>query len=273
MTHKFLVLGGTGKTGRKVVQRLESMNMDVRIGSRNANPAFDWTNPTTWQDVLEGVDKVYVTYHPDLAVPGALETIKNLIHLAIEKGVKQMVLLSGKGEKEAQACEKLLVNSGIEYTVVRASWFNQNFSESFFLDPIKAGYVALPKAEAKVPYVDTDDIADVVVKALTESGHSGQIYEMTGPRTLTFSEVVQEIATATNREIQFSSISLPDYVHMLEEMKVPADYVWMINYLFSEVLDADGNDVVSNDIEKVLGRKARDFSQYALETAQSGVWN
>lgn len=184
-----------------------------------------------------------------------------------------MTLLSGKGEREAELCEQVAINSGLAYTIIRASWFNQNFSESFFLDPILAGQVALPQAEAKVPYVDTDDIADVAVEVLMNDKHNGRIYELTGPRALTFPEVIDEISKATGQPIGFTPISLSAYTKMLEAFQLPADYIWLINYLFSEVLAAEGNNVVTSDIEKVLGRKAKDFSEYVQETVATGVWN
>lgn len=270
---RILVIGGTGKTGRKVVERLNKKGVEVRVGSRNATPAFDWQDSSNWDDVLSGMDKVYITFQPDLAVPGALEAIEKLTAKAKSVGVRKLVLLSGKGEKEAELCEQVIIHSGLDYTIVRASWFNQNFSESFFLDPIIAGHVALPKAEAQVPYVDTDDIADVVVAAMTDDKHRNQLYELTGPELLTFKDVINKISSATNRNIQFTSITLPAYVKMLEEHHVPADYVWLINYLFSEVLDKKSNAVITKDIEKVLGRKAKDFSTYVKETASTGVWN
>lgn len=273
MKNNILVIGGTGKTGRKIVERLNQLQQNVRVGSRSGQPAFDWQDPSTWAAALEGMDKVYITFQPDLAVPGALQAIEGLVKEAQKAKVKKLVLLSGKGEREAELSEQVVIHSGIDYTIVRASWFSQNFSESFFLDPIVAGHVALPKAEAKVPYIDTGDIADVAVAALMNDQHNGQIYELTGPRLLTFPEVVQEISAATGRDIQFTPITLSAYTKMLEEFQVPADYIWLINYLFTEVLDAEKNTVVTKDVEKVLGRQAKDFSQYVKETAATGVWN
>lgn len=273
MKNNILVIGGTGKTGRKVGERLIQKNQNVRIGSRNGHPAFDWEDPSTWPAALAGMDKVYITFQPDLAVPGALGTIEGLTQVAQESGVQKLVLLSGKGEREAELCEQVVIQSGIDYTIVRATWFNQNFSESFLLDPILAGHVALPQATAKVPYVDTDDIADVALEALLHDQHNGQIYELTGPRTWTFPEVVQEIATATGREIGFTAISLSEYQAMLERFQLPAAYAWLINYLFTEVLGNEQNAVVSHDIEKVLGRKPKDFSEYVREVASTGTWH
>ncbi|TXN38365.1 NAD(P)H-binding protein [Flagellimonas hymeniacidonis] len=273
MKSNILVLGGKGKTGRRIVKRLQNLEHNVRIGSRSESPAFDWDNPEGWSAALDGMEKIYITFQPDLAVPGALEAIEGLVTIARRKNIKKLVLLSGKGEREAELCEQVVINSGIDYTIVRASWFNQNFSESFFLESILGGHVALPQAEVKVPYVDAEDIADVAVEVLLNDEHNGQIYELTGSRLLTFKEVVAEIAQATSREIAFTSISLEAYVKAMEEQGVPSDYVWLINYLFTEVLGKESNQVITYDVEKVLGRKPIDFSDYVKKAAATGVWN
>lgn len=273
MKNNILVLGGKGKTGSRIVTRLKNLGHHVRVGSRTENPAFDWNKPAGWPAVLEGMDSMYITYQPDLAVPGAKEAIAALTKVAKEKGVKKLVLLSGKGEVEAERCEQIVLNSGIESSIVRASWFNQNFSESFFLPPIQQGVVALPKAQLKAPYVDVNDIADVVVKILLSDGHEGKIYELTGPRLLNFEEIIAEISKASDRNLQFIPITLPEYVGAMKEQGVPGDLVWLMEYLFTEVLDNEANQIVSNDIEKLLGRKPTNFSEYVAETVATGVWN
>ncbi len=269
---KILVLGGTGKTGRRVVERLTKLGKSIRIGSRSEKPAFDWEKPETWSSVLEGMEIVYITFQPDLAVPGAKKIIEEFTSLAVKSGIQKMVLLSGKGEIEAERCEQVVMNAGVDWIIVRASWFNQLYSESFFLDPILAGQVALPKTEALIPFVDADDIADVVVESLLDDKHVGQTYELTGPRLLTFKQVTEEISKATGRDIMLYSITMDEYTKMLGEYQVPEDIIWLIRYLFTEVL-VDKNSIVTNDIEKVLGRKAKDFTEYARETANTGIWN
>ena len=273
MKENILVIGGTGKTGRRVVEKLNQQNQNVRIGTRSSSPAFDWNDSSTYVNALKGMDKAYIVYHPDLAIPGAKEAIRSLAKVAKNEGVKKVVLLSGKGEREAEHCEQIIMHSGMEYTIVRASWFMQNFSESFFLDPILSGHVELPKSEAKVPYVHTDDIASVVVEALLHDAHNGQIYQLTGPGTLTFPEVIDAIAKVSGREIRYTPCSLKQYIESLEGLSVSDDYIWLLDYLFSNVLDAPGNNVVTEDVEKVLGRKPIDFNAYAEETVKTGVWN
>lgn len=273
MKSNILVLGGTGKTGRRIVDRLNKLGHHVRVGSRSANPAFDWNDPAGWPAALDGMEKVYITYQPDLAVPGAKEAVEALTKVAEEKGINKLVLLSGKGEVEAQRCEQIVLRSGINTTIVRASWFNQNFSESFFLPPIQAGVVALPMAGTGAPYVDANDLADVAVKLLLSDGHDGQIYELTGPRLWNFEQITLAIAKATGRDLKFIPISLPEFVSALKDQAVPDDVVWLMEYLFTEVLDNPANQVVTDDIEKLLGRPPADFLQYVKETASTGIWN
>lgn len=270
---KILVLGSNGKTGRRVAERLEQIEgFEVRLGSRNEKIPFDWEKPDTWETVLQGIDTVYITFQPDLAIPSAVNTIQSFTQLATNSGVQKMVLLSGRGEKEAQLCEEIVKNTAKNWTIVRASWFNQNFSESFFLDPILAGIVALPRAEALEPFTDADDIADVVTAALVEDKHNGKTYELTGPRLLTFKQAVNEIAEASGRNITFQGLSLEEYIGMLKEYQIPEDHIWLINYLFEQVLDGR-NSSITSDIENILGRKAKDFSVYAKETAKTAIWN
>ncbi len=268
---KILVLGGKGKTGRKVAQKLADQNYYVRIGSRSGNPSFDWEDPTTWNAVLEGIDAVYITFQPDLAVPGAVETITTFTNKVVESGVKKLVLLSGRGEKEAEECEKIVMKARANWTIVRADWFHQNFSESFLLEPIQMGHVVLPRNETSVAFVDTDDIADVVVASLLDDVHNGKIYELTGPELITFQDAVSEIAKFTDKDIKFTGVTIDEYAKMLKGYGIPESYVWLVTYLFEEVLDGR-NETLTNDVEKVLGRKAKSFSDYVKETAESGIW-
>ncbi len=163
-----LVLGGTGKTGRRVAERLKSKGHEVRVGSRSAVPSFDWDNEKGWDAALKDVTAVYITYAPDLAMPGAPDAIQAFVDLAKRRGVKRLVLLSGRGEEEAQACERIVQTAGLEWTIVRASWFNQNFSEGAFIDMVLGGTITLPAGDQVEPFVDVDDIADVAVAALSE---------------------------------------------------------------------------------------------------------
>lgn len=273
MTHNILVIGGTGKTGSRVVENLTKLGHEVTIGSRNGSLAFNWDDPDTYAPALKGKDRAYIVYYPDLAVPGARDAILKLTEAALTQGLEKVVLLSGKGEKEAEACEEIVANSGLNYTLVRASWFNQNFSEGAFRDFILAGQVALPMPEAEVPFVDVNDIADVVTKVLLDDTYNGQTITVTGPRKMTFGEVVETMATATGRAIHYQPISINEFKAGMKAAGLPDAYVWLFGYLFKEVLGNPDNQDISTDVEKVLGRKAIDFKDFADRTAATGVWN
>jgi uncharacterized protein YbjT (DUF2867 family) len=272
MSNNILILGGTGKTGKRVAERLAKLNMPIRIGSRNAQPAFDWDKPETWPGALAGMQTVYISFQPDLAVPGGVEAIEALIKASIKAGVQKLVLLSGRGEEEAQQCENIVIASGLDWVVLRSSWFNQNFSEGSFLDQVAAGYIALPVGNVGEPFIDTDDIADIAVIALTEDTYNGQILELTGSRLLTFKEVTDEIATITGRAIHFEQIPIEEYTATLKEYEVPDQYISLLTYLFTSVLDGR-NESLTGDAQRVLGRAPIDFSDYAKKVAATGIWN
>lgn len=267
-----LILGGTGKTGRRLADRLTAQGLPVRIGSRSGTPVFDWENDATWVHALDGVGAVYISYYPDLAVPGAAEAVGAFANLAVASGVRRLVLLSGRGETEAQRAEAMLKASGADWTILRCAWFSQNFSESFLLDSLLAGEVALPVGNVGEPFVDADDIADAAVTVLTRQGHVGQLYELTGPRLLSFAEAVAEIGKAAGRDIRFIRISHSEFTAAVAGYELPTEFAWLLNELFTEVLDGR-NEALTDGVQRVLSRAPKDFSTYATETAATGIWS
>ena len=266
-----LVLGATGKTGHRILERLEASGLPTRKGSRSAFPSFDWNNEANWGECLAGVEAAYINYAPDLAIPGAADAIQAFVDRAKQHGVKRLVLLSGRGEEEAQACERIVQDSGVDWTVVRASWFNQNFSEGAFVEMVQAGQLTLPAVDTPEPYVDVDDIADVVVAALTEPGHAGEVYEVTGPRLLTLAEVAAEISRASGRDIAYVPVPHDAFVAGMTESGAPKDVVWLLDYLFSTVLDGR-NAYLTDGVQRAIGRPPKDFSDYARAIAATGAW-
>ena len=266
-----LVLGGTGKTGRRVVERLTARGVATRVGARSGEPPFDWDDRDTWAPVLQGVGSVYVSHYLD-ALPGSAEIIGSFAELAVASGIPRLVHLSGRGEAEAELAEEAVRNTGAEVTTLRSTWFSQNFSESYFLDGLLAGELALPVVNTPEPFVDADDIADVAVAALTEDGHVGEVYELTGPRLLTFADEVCEIAQATGREIRYLPVSTEHFAAALNEQTVPDEWIKLLVYLFQEVLDGR-NAHLADGLQRALGREARDFADYARDAATTGVWS
>ncbi|GIT93262.1 NmrA family transcriptional regulator [Jannaschia pagri] len=269
-TPPILVIGATGKTGARVVSRLDAKGIPVRRGSRGATIPFDWEAPETWAPALTGVRKAYVTYFPDLAFPGAVEKLEALTEVAKGTGLEQMVLLSGRGEHFAGLGEEVVRNSGLGFTIVRAAWFAQNFSEGYLRDPILGGVLPMPGGEIAEPIIDIDDIADVVVAALTEDGHLGERYEVTGPRLMTFAEMAEVLSDTLDRPIRHVPISFEDF-----HANVAAagdDFVAdVFTKIARETLDGR-NAYVTDGVERALGRGPRDFIEFAHDAASRGAW-
>jgi uncharacterized protein YbjT (DUF2867 family) len=272
MTANTLVLGGTGKTGRRVAERLTAKGVPVRIGSRSGNPPFDWDNPATWEPALENVTAAYVVYLPDLGLPGADEVISAFAKTAVARGVERFVLLSGRGEENAQRSERAAIAAGGTWTIVRASWFNQNFSESFLIDGVRSGLIALPAPGWTIePFADVDDVADVAVAALTEPRHAGQVYEVTGRQLRTLEQTVAVIAGVTGRDIRYRQITPAEFAAVMLAQGVPGDEAEQFAEMFTQILDGR-NSSLTDGVQRALGRPPRDFADYAREAVATGVW-
>lgn len=260
---QYLVIGATGKTGTRVVAGLRKRGLAVKGASRNGEVHFDWQAPETWAPALNNIDAVYLTYYPDLAVPKAPEDIAKFCALAQIKGVKHITLLSGRGEPAAQVCEDIVKRSGLSWTIVRASWFNQNFSEGMFRDFILSGAIALPVSLVTEPFIDVNDISDVVLASLTESGHEQQLYEVTGPELLSFAQLAERFSKLLNRPIAFEQVTREEFVTNLRQARVDAGAIEMLKYLFTEVLDGR-NEYIADGVERALGRKPTTFNEFIL---------
>jgi uncharacterized protein YbjT (DUF2867 family) len=270
-TRPTLVLGATGKTGRRVAERLTARDVPVRAGSRSGHPRFDWEDQWTWAPALDDMEAAYVSYYPDLAVPGAVDTVGSFADLAVHRGVRRLVLLSGRGEVEAERAEEAVRASGAEVTILRSTWFSQNFSEDYMREHVVSGEVALPAGDVPEPFVDAEDIADIAAAALTDDRHVGELYELTGPRLLTFAEAVDEIARAAGREVRYVPVSVEEHAAAAAEHGVPYEVIDLLTYLFEEVLDGR-NAHLADGVQRALGREPRDFADFAREAAATGVW-
>ncbi|MEZ4444630.1 MAG: hypothetical protein R3B72_36485 [Polyangiaceae bacterium] len=269
---RILVTGGTGKTGARVARRLAAHGHTVRVASRSTPLPFDWQRPGTWAPVLEGQQTAYLAYAPDLVVPGAVEQVGRFAEHARRDGVEHLVLLAGRGEDAAMAAEEAVKATGPGFTILRASWFAQNFSEGAFVEPLRQGRLELPVAAIGEPFIDVDDVADVAAEVITSPRkHLGVTYDLTGPALLTFAEAVATMAAAAGRPIHFASIESEDFVAQLHQAGAPAEEIALLRHLFEELFDGR-NASVSSDVAAVLGRPARAFTTFAREAASHGVW-
>ncbi|MGN9785868.1 NAD(P)H-binding protein [Nonomuraea sp. ZG12] len=270
----FLVLGATGKTGRRVAARLRAAGRTVRAASRSSAARFDWADPSTWDDVVNGVSAVYVIA-PD--VPGPAH---DFVPRAVAAGVRRFVLLSGRGADtwgdspfglDMRSAEEAVRVSGVEWSIVRPTNFNQNFDEDLFYAPIMAGELALPARDIVEPFIDVDDVADVAVATLTERGHDGRIYELSGPRALTFREATEEIARVSRRPVRYLDVSPEEYVTAFVAQGVPPETASYVGEMF-DLMRSGATAKVTDDVHRVLGRRPRDFETYVARAAAAGAW-
>ena len=270
-TYPILVIGASGKTGSRITANLTQKGYNVRRGSRGASIPFDWEVPSTWAAALEGVSAVYVSYFPDLAFPGAVEKVEALCEVAKDAGVDRLVLLSGRGEHHARLGEEAVRNSGIDFTLIRAAWFAQNFSEGYLRDPVLGGVIAMPGGDVREPIIDIDDIADVAVASLTEAGHSGQLYEVTGPRLMTFAEMAEELSETTGRRIRYVPITFDEFHDGL--VQIGGEFIAdVFTGIARETLDGR-NAYLTDGVQRALGRPPRDFTEFARAALVAGSWS
>jgi uncharacterized protein YbjT (DUF2867 family) len=266
-----LVTGASGKTGRQGADAAKAAGFGVRAASRGGEVRFDWYDSSTWDEALRGADAAYLAYSPDVGAPGADENIAAFARRAQEFGVRRLVLLSAIGERQAEPAERALRESGAEWTVVRATWFMQNFSEGLLLEGVRSGEFVFPAGEGRQPFIDTRDIADVVVRALTDSSYVGRTLEITGARQLSFRDAMAEISAAAGREIRYAPVSVKEYGAILAGFGLSPEEVAFTEEVFEGLLDGTDGEV-TRDVQQVLGRAPRDFTDFAREHAAQGVW-
>lgn len=265
-----LVIGATGKTGSRVASRLEARGLPVRRGSRSSATPFDWEAPETWAPALRGARAAYVTYFPDLAFPGAVEKLESLCETARDVDVEHLVLLSGRGEHHARLGEEVVQKSGVDFTIVRAAWFAQNFSEGYLRDPVLAGVLPMPGGDVAEPIIDIDDIADVAVAALTENGHKGELYEVTGPRLMSFADMAAALSQATGYQIRHIPISFEEF-HANVAQAGGTFVADVFTAIARETLDGR-NAHTTDGVMRALGRAPRDFTDFARNATRAGAW-
>jgi len=270
-----LVIGASGKTGSRVTASLQKRGFDVRAVSRKSKIPFDWNDKGTWNKVLSGIRAVYIV-HPGLGSSQASDQIHDFSLAAANAGIKKAVLAStpddGSDFSEwMRTAEKHIVDSGLNLTSLRLRWFFQNFSEDFLLPVVLSGELRLPAGTGKEAFIDADDIADVAVAALIDDCHNGRFYDLTGPRLLSFADIADEITRATRQQLNYIALTPEMFITEQLAHNVPADWVYTLNTLYQNIAHAK-LEKISGDVEAILGKPARDFSDFVFQAAKDGVW-
>ena len=273
----FLILGGTGKTGRRIASRLTAAGHEVRTASRTGGDVrLDLDDPTTHAPALAGITAAYLLELGSVSGDNNPPRMAALVDAAVAAGVRRLVLLSAPGADSEyhplHATEQVVRGSGLAWTVLRPGWFAQNFSEDFWLPAVRSGTLALPAGDRGVAFVDAEDIADVATAALTEDRHSGQVYEITGPRAIGFGEAAELIAKASGKPLEYVDISPEAFVDLQVSHGVPLQVAQRMTHLMS--LAASGaSEAVTDGVERALGREPRRFEDFAVAAAATGCWS
>lgn len=266
---EILVLGATGTTGRRLTALLRAAGATVRAASRKGEVRFDWADPKTWEPAVAGASRMYLMAPHELPVDPAF------VRLAVERGVRHVVLLSSRaiepmGDERLMSAERTVRESGVDWTVLRPDWFNQNFDEGVLRDAVMAGEVALPLGTVRQVFVDADDIAAVAAAVLTQDGHAGQTYELTGPRALSFAEAVDHISRASGRRVRFLGRS-EDYLEAMGALGLPREQTLQEVKAFTALREL-GDGRPTEVVRRITGRAPRDFEAYAADAATRGAW-
>ncbi|MFI0417620.1 NAD(P)H-binding protein [Spongiactinospora sp. 9N601] len=269
-----LVLGATGKTGRRLVRLLRERDLPVRPASRSSAVRFDWSDPRTWEPATKGARAVYLVA-PDDPAP-----IAGFVEQARGNGpVERFVVLSGRGIEHVEGdfgvgmatAERAVAASGAEWTVLRPNEFAQNFDEDLWHAPVRTGRLALPMGDVPEPFVDVEDVA-AAAAALTEDGHAGRIYELSGPAALNFREAVEIIGRAAGRTIEYVDLTPAAYRAELIAEGYPEAVADALGELFA-VHRAGHTVEPTGDVRRVLGREPIAFADYAARAAAAGAWS
>lgn len=277
-TTPILILSGKGKTGRRVAAQLQARGIPFRLASRSSEQRFDWYDESTWSATIAGADTAYLA--PPVG-PTGLAQAGRFMKQAAAEGLRRVVLLSGRGVGSPGRdfavydgqleLEHAVQASGADWTIVQPAWFAQGFSEDFLRYHVLAGEIRLSAGTGAEAWIDTNDVGDVMTTALLDETYTGQVLAISGPRPLTMTEIADTLSTATGRPITYVDLEPEKHVGELIEQGLSQEDAEAVRDLFA-VIRNHRSEYVSDGVQRVLGRPPRDFTDWALETATTGVW-
>jgi uncharacterized protein YbjT (DUF2867 family) len=271
-----LIIGGTGTTASRLVQKLAQRDLSVHTAARhNADVHFDWTDPTTYGSALDGADRLYLMT-PVLDKSQLANLVGIFLDQTAAAGVQHVTLLSAYGMEAAppevgpRAIElDLLSRNQFTHSIVRPAWFMQNFSEGHLVP--RDGFITVPTGDGTEAFVDVEDIAAVAAATLADpAAHAGAAYAPTGPEAMTVADAAHIIATATGLPIKHADIDRQAWIDANIAAGLPADYSGMLAMLTESIATGHGSQP-NNDVERVTGTPATTFTDFARCTASQWV--
>jgi uncharacterized protein YbjT (DUF2867 family) len=276
-----LVTGATGTIGSSTVKALKAQGARFKVGTRSPDKLqgqgvetvlFDWDKPETFAPALQGVEKLF------LLTPISekqVEYTQSLVDAAKKAGVKHIVKLSVMGvEAEPgialgrlhRASEKAIQDSGIAWTMLRPTFFMENFFNYYGADPKKDSTVYNPHGQGKAVWVDGRDVGEVAAAVLTGQGHEGKAYDLTGPEALGDAEALALLGEALGHKYTYVDVPEEGARKAMLDMQMPA---WLVDG-FMELNRLIKNNWVAtpaSGVKDVLGRAPRSFKEYAKDCA------
>ena len=280
-----LITGGTGTSGREIVEAVARTGRPLRVIARDVARAEplkklgaevvrgDFTDPASLERAMAGVERVFLNSGP---TENLVDLQGNVIDAARRTGVRHVVKLSVFGADLPEAprvrfmrqhidVEHRLRGSGLAWTMLRPTFFMQNLLGSA-VSIRQSGAIFMPAADGRAPYIDTRDIADVAAAALTQPGHEGRAYELTGPQDLSFHDMAREIGAAIGKDVKYVPVSEDQARQSLLASGIPAWNVEGILELMRATRDG-WMAGVTGEVGRLTGHSARTFAAFAREHA------
>jgi uncharacterized protein YbjT (DUF2867 family) len=262
----FLILGGTGKVGRRLARVLDQDGHTTRPVGRSTTPIrFDWNSPATWEAATAGADGIFIV-GPGSATDWSPQLSKLLDTAST---VNHAVLLSARGvefrpDGNVARAERALREGPIPWTILRPTHFAQNFTEAMFT-PVD-GRIIAPVGGSAQPFVDVQDIAEAAGRLLATGAGKGETIELSGPRAITFDEAARILAESTSRSVEFQDQDDEEHAAQLRSAGTPEEYIrWRLAMLGGIRRGEDA--YLSEGVPRILGRPATDFTTWASREA------
>jgi uncharacterized protein YbjT (DUF2867 family) len=268
----FLILGGTGKVGRRLAPSLTRAGHVARAASRHGSTRFDWRDAATWPRALAGTDGLFIV-GPGSAADWS-PRLASLLSMARSSGATHAVLLSARGSEllpggAVATAERALQEGPLPWTILRPAHFAQNFTEAMFA-PV-GGLITAPVGTGAAPFIDVSDIADVAAAVLTSYAWDGATLDLSGPEAVTFAEAATILAAESGTPVRFADESDASHVARLRASGTPEGYTqWRMALLGGIRRGADA--YLSDGVQAVLGRPPTGFREWARREAPTAAW-
>ncbi|KDR83084.1 hypothetical protein GALMADRAFT_238896 [Galerina marginata CBS 339.88] len=270
-----LITGGTGKTGGKLAQLLQAAQQPVLIASRSGVAPgpfkaveFDWTDEKTFENPFKAdpnIDKVYLV----ATVP--FELVKPFIDLAVAKGVKRIVFCSAtameKGMYSYGKIHEYIVDVGVDYVVLRPSWFIENFGTAYAPSILQTDTIWTVAGDGRVPYVSVDDIAKAAFDALVAKEGANTDYYVLGPKLYNHDEIAALLSEVIGRKITHERVTSEESIARFTALGIDKDYATMLTTFLAKLADGE-EELLFTSPKAIIGKVGlRDYFE-----ANKNIW-